>query len=83
MKYKARDVEQLYREKGPNMASMELFIVIIEHIAVMNQQMNELTMTCNKMIDMLGATAAGYGDLRKQVERVRRKQGEDDLPDNI
>jgi hypothetical protein len=83
MKYKARDVEQLYREKGTDHASIELFIVLIEHIGVMNEQMNELTQTCNKMIDMMGATAAGYGDLRKQVERVARKHHEDDLPDNI
>jgi len=34
-------------------------------------------------MDMLGATAAGYGDLRRQVERLKRKVPDDDLPDAV
>jgi len=83
MKLKARNVEQMFRELGTDRACVEIFIIIIEHISVMNEQMNELTHTCNKMIDMMGATAAGYADLRTMVERVRRKHQDDDLPDNI
>jgi hypothetical protein len=83
MKIKAHNIEQMYKEQGPDRASLECIVIIVEHISVMNQQMNELTQTVSKLMDMLGATAAGYGDLRKQVERVARKHHEDDLPDNI
>jgi archaellum component FlaC len=75
---KSRNVEQRFREVGPERASIEIFQGIIEHISAMNEQMNELTATCNKMIDMMGGVAGGYADLRRQVERVRNKQGESD-----
>jgi hypothetical protein len=83
MKIKAHQVEEMFRQNGSERASLELFIILIEHISVMNQQMNELTHTCSKMIDMLGASTAGFADVRKQVERLSRKHMEDDLPDNI
>jgi hypothetical protein len=83
MKIKARDVEQRFRELGPERASLEIFIIILEHITVMNEQMNELTHTMSKMIDMMGASTAGFADVRRQVERLSRKHMEDDLPDNI
>jgi nucleoside-triphosphatase THEP1 len=83
MKIKARNLEQMYRELGAEKASLEALIIIIEHIGVMNEQMNELTQTVSKLMDMLGATAAGYGDLRRQVERLKHKHQDDDMPDNI
>jgi len=76
MKYKARDLQQLYREHGPEKASLMVHVELIEYLTAMNEQMNELTHTCNKIIDMMGATAGGYADLRRQVERVRNKQGD-------
>lgn len=83
MKIRARDVEQMFREQGSERASLEIFIIILEHISVMNQQMNELTHTMSQMIDMMGASTAGFADVRRQVERLSRKQVEDDLPDNV
>lgn len=83
MKIKARDIVQEFRTKGMERATIETFITLIEHIGVMNQQMNELAQTCNKLIDMLGSTAAGYSDLRRQVERIKNKQSDDDLPDSV
>jgi hypothetical protein len=76
MKYKARDLVQLYREHGAERASLMVNTEIIEYLTAMNEQMNELTLTCNKMIDMMSATAGGYAGLRKEVERIRNKQGE-------
>ena len=76
---KSRNLEQRWRELGPEKASLLTSQEIIEHISAMNEQMNELTNTANKMIDMMGATAGGYAQLRKEVERVRNKQGEDDV----
>lgn len=83
MKIKARDVEQMYRELGPERASLQIHIVILEHIGAMNEQLNETADTCMRLMDMLGATAAGYGDLRRQVERLKRKVPDDDLPDAV
>ena len=75
---KSRNVEARFRELGPANAAIKTFEEIIDHLVGMNEQMNELTNTANKMIDMIGATAGGYKALRDQVERVRNKQGDGD-----
>lgn len=83
MKIHARDVEQMFKDNGAERASLELFIIIIEHLYVINEELNEITQVCNKLIDMLGTTASGYSELRRQLERVKSKRQDDDLPDNI
>lgn len=75
---KTTQIMQRFRELGPEKAAIITLTEIIEHISAMNEQMNELTRTCDKMIDMLGATASGYSDLRKNVERIRNKIPEDE-----
>ena len=51
---------------------------IIEHIGAMNEQMNELTRTMDKMIDMISGIAGGYKALRDNVEGIRGKIPEDE-----
>ena len=78
MKYKARDVERLFRELGTDRASVVVLEEIIEHIGAMNEQMNELTNVCNKLIDTIAEVAGGFGHIRKEVERIRGKIPEDE-----
>jgi archaellum component FlaC len=78
MKYKARDVERLFRELGTDRASVVVLVEIIEHIGAMNEQMNELTNVCNKLIDTIAEVAGGFGHIRKEVERIRGKIPEDE-----
>ncbi len=78
MKYHARNLPQLYKEHGPAKASMLVEAEIIEHIGAMNEQMNELTRTMDKMIDMIAGIAGGYKALRDNVEKIRGKVPEDE-----
>jgi len=79
MNVKSRDVEDLFRNMGSERATIFILREIIEFQVAVNQQMNELTAVTNKLIDLVGTTASGYANMRKQIERVQRKVGEDDL----
>jgi hypothetical protein len=78
MKYKSRDIERVFRELGTDRASVVVLVEIIEHISAMNEQMNELTTVCNKLIDTVAEVAGGYGHLKKEITRIRGKIPEDE-----
>jgi len=75
-----RDVIVEYRNRGVEKGSIYCIVAMAEHITVIHQQINELTATVSKLIDMMGGVAGGYNELRRQVERIRGKDQDDDLP---
>lgn len=70
---KAREVASYLKEHGTERGTIMVLTQIIEFQVAVNQQVNELTSTVDKLIDMVGGVAGGYKSLRDQVESVRNK----------